>query len=69
MDKNCLWSLVAGEQLLSDEQVDKLSMEEIKELDNLYSCYFAQMGHSVNLKFPFAENYLKINQKINKLNQ
>lgn len=67
MDCNTLWNLVTNKDLSNDE-VDKFSIEEVKILDNLYTCYFAQMGDYVNMKPPFSTNYIKINQKIKRIN-
>ena len=45
----------------------EFSIDEIKVCKNLFESYFAQMGSNVNIKHPFSSNYLKINEKIKKL--
>lgn len=64
MDYNALWNLVTTKDL-SNEEVDKFTIEEVKTLEDLYVCYFAQMGDYVNMRPPFSTNYIKINKKIN----
>ena len=64
---NELWEQVINKEL-SIEEIDQLSIEEVREYDNLFICYFAQMGDFVDLRHPFGINYIRINKKIKKLN-
>ena len=66
MNSNDLWKLFISVKL-TDEQVDKFSMEEIKCLDDHLTMYFAQMGHCVSFAGPFGHNYQKVSPKIKKL--
>ena len=63
-----MWNLIITEEL-SPERVDKFSINEIKQYDDLFICYFAQMGEFVDLRHPLGINYIRINKKIKKLNQ
>jgi len=63
---NELWSLVIKSELTL-EQVDRLSIGEVKVLDDLFICYFAQMGDCLDLSYPFSTNYINIKKKIDKI--
>ena len=68
MDKNYneLWDLVTKKEL-SVEEVDAFSIQEIETLDDLFVCYFSQMGEMVDMKYPFSINYIRVNKKVKKL--
>lgn len=61
-----LWDIVIN-QKLSEYDVDKFSIEEIKTLDHLFENYFAQCGCTALGDKIFCNNYLLILEKIKKL--